>query len=345
MMVLTALLALGSEVRAQADAVAPAQSEMQKWIDTTDGQWQAAFKTGITEVRETELKKVKLQYLNTLETAVAKVSGAGDLDGAVALRAEQKRFSETEFFPAQDEAGDAVAVKQIRVAIRAQLAQVEKDTGARTKALLAKYDQLLAQAQAQLTQAQRLDDALMVKAKRAEVAAAWGMPAQQIASPNGTAPATPKPAITLVKAPPGAKAADGLAKVEAPKMNITPLAKDEKLWSDRDVRLVKIPAKFKDYQFTQAKAHSAALQFKVIEDGLVYMGCTTRWGSTATTTAAKEFATALTLKKAGWTHVPGQEITTTANDMSWTIFSRQCKAGEEFTYRTEKYAPPILLVK
>ena len=173
MMVLTALLALGSEVRAQADAVAPAQSEMQKWIDTTDGQWQAAFTTGITEVRETELKKVKLQYLNTLETAVAKVSGAGDLDGAVALRAEQKRFSETEFFPAQDEAGDAVAVKQIRVAIRAQLAQVEKDTGARTKALLAKYDQLLAQAQAQLTQAQRLDEALLVKAKRAEVAAAW----------------------------------------------------------------------------------------------------------------------------------------------------------------------------
>ena len=128
-------------------------------------------------------------------------------------------------------------------------------------------------------------------------------------------------------------------------MILTPLAKDEKLWSDRDVRLVKIPAKFKDWQFTQAKAHGLTLRFRVLSDGLVYMGCSERWGSTAAPNVAKDFATAETLKKAGWTHVPGVEITTTSGDMSWTIFSRQCKAGEEFAYRTEKYAPPILLVK
>ena len=86
-------------------------------------------------------------------------------------------------------------------------------------------------------------------------------------------------------------------------MILTPLAKDEKLWSDRDVRLVKIPAKFKDWQFTQAKAHGLTLRFRVLSDGLVYMGCSERWGSTAAPNVAKDFATAETLKKAGWTHV------------------------------------------
>jgi hypothetical protein len=133
--------------------------------------------------------------------------------------------------------------------------------------------------------------------------------------------------------------------VDTSDVNLAPLAQNEKLWSDRDVRLVKIPAKFRDWQFTQAKAHGLTLHFRVLSDGLVYMGCSERWGSTAAAEVAKDFATAETLKKAGWTHVPGVEITTSASDMSWTIFSRQCKAGEEFTYRTEKYAPPILLEK
>jgi len=52
-----------------------------------------------------------------------------------------------------------------------------KGHAARAKALRAKYDQVLAQAQTQLTQRQRLEDALLVKAKRDEVAAAWIMPA------------------------------------------------------------------------------------------------------------------------------------------------------------------------
>ena len=160
-----------------APAPAPAPTEMQKWIATTDAQWQAAFKRDVTDTHEAELNKLKLQYLTSLETAMGKASTAGDLDGTVALRNEQKRFGDTNVFPAQDEAGDAASVKQIRAAIRVQLAQVEKDAAVRTKALHAKYDAVLAQAQTQLTQRQRIDDALLVKAKRDEVAAAWVTPA------------------------------------------------------------------------------------------------------------------------------------------------------------------------
>lgn len=173
---------------------------MQKWIEATDTQWQAAFQRDVTDVHEAEAKKLMLQYLTSLEDAITKASKASDLDGAVALRSEQKRFGDTQLFPEQDEAGDPAAVKQARAAIRAQLAKLKAESAVRTKALHAKYDQVLAQAQAQLTQAQRLDDALLVKAKRDEVAAAW-------ISPSGAAP----PATTVLKTPPATKPAAGTA--------------------------------------------------------------------------------------------------------------------------------------
>lgn len=177
------------------DAVPAApQSEMQKWIATTDEGWQAAFKRDVTDAHEAEVNKLKLQYLTLLEEAIVKASKASDLDGAVALRNEQKRFSDSEFFPEQDEVSDPVLVKQVRATLRALIGQAEKNRTARAKALLAKYDLLLANAQTQLTKVQRLEDALLVKAKREEVAAAW------LSGANGVAATieTPKPPVVTL---------------------------------------------------------------------------------------------------------------------------------------------------
>ena len=162
-----------------APAPAAAQTEMKKWVATTDAQWQATFNRDVVDVHAAELKKLAGQYGVSLDAALAKATTAGDLNGAVALRNEQKRFTETNVFPEQDDAADTASVKQIRAATRLQLVRVEKENAIRVKALLAKYDAVLAQAQTQLTQAQRLDDALLVKARREEVAAAWlgGIPA------------------------------------------------------------------------------------------------------------------------------------------------------------------------
>ena len=207
------LLALSVTALAQENVAPPPQSEMQKWIAATDAQWQAAFNRDVTDVVAAEFKKLGSQYVASLETAIAKASGAGDLDGAVALRNEQKRFAETNVFPEQDLGGEAASVKQIRAAIRTQLAKLDKDNAARTKALHAKYDQVLAQAQTQLTQRQRLDDALLVKAKREEVSAAWltsailtalekSDPASATGAQKPPVPArgvvTPKPATALM---------------------------------------------------------------------------------------------------------------------------------------------------
>jgi hypothetical protein len=211
--VIVLLLAFNASAPAQdnaptapAAADTPAQTDMQKWIAATDAQWQAACQRDVTDVHEAEAKKLMLQYLNLLEDAIGKASKASDLDGAVALRTEQKRFGDTQLFPEEDQPDDPAAVKQARAGIRALLAKLKMETAARTKALYAKYDQLLAQAQTQLTQVQRLDDALLVKAKRAEVEAAWITPAVAIAAADAAAAQAPKAPATPPKVPLSPKA-------------------------------------------------------------------------------------------------------------------------------------------
>jgi hypothetical protein len=86
---------------------------------------------------------------------------------------------------------------------------VEQNSAARAKALHGKYDQFLALSQAQLTRAQRLDDALLVQSKRDEVAAAWSTPSVarslETALPVPAAPVKPQPTTPVVKVPFGTK--------------------------------------------------------------------------------------------------------------------------------------------
>ncbi len=169
------------------------QTEMQKWIAATDAQWQAAFKRDVADWQEAELNKAKVQYIAALEEGIKKVSAAGDLTGALALRNEQKRFADTQLFPDQDDAADPATVKQIRATIRTQIAKVNADRGTRAQALHAKYDAALAQTQVQLTKAQRLDDALLVQAKRDEIKTAWLTPEVMAAAGKTNVPATTTP--------------------------------------------------------------------------------------------------------------------------------------------------------
>ena len=218
------LTAVGICAQAQdnpAVAPAPAQTEMQKWIATTDAQWQAAFNRDVVDVHAADLKKLALHYAASLDVAVAKASASGDLEGVVALRNERKRFDETQVFPEQDGDADAASVKTIRAATRIQLARIETENAARTKALHAKYDVVLAQAQMQLTQAKRIDDALLVKAKREEIAAAWITPAvaAETAQASTPPPAPAQPAFPekVAAKQPSASAKDAAKKGDVSK--------------------------------------------------------------------------------------------------------------------------------
>ena len=188
------------------DPSAPAaQTAMQKWLADLDATWQAVFKRDVNDPFTAENDKLRGQYLAAIEAGVSKASGAGDLNAAIAWRTEQKRFAEANAIPAQDDAADLPPVKQLRAAWRSQLVRMEKDRAARAKALQAKYDQALAQAQTQLTKANRLDDALLVKSKRDEVAAAWL--AGIAAAPPPVATGVQKPPAKIASNPPAGKAA------------------------------------------------------------------------------------------------------------------------------------------
>jgi len=351
-----ALAAVAQNADAPPDGALPPparpSAEMEKWIETVHAQWEATYAKEVKEPFDAEAEKLRLQYHSTIESHLSKATGEGNLELAVTWRSERERFAADKNVPAEDEATVPAAMKQLRTHWRTQSARLEKERIERAKSLHARYDQVLGQAQTQLTQRQRLEDALLVRKKREEVSFAWLMPA---APPPGLlagdAPAKP-PTMAVAAAttpaptrpPLGTKAGPVLAQVEAEDASLAPLAVGERVWSDRDRYLfTKITPSFAGYQFTRTKAHGLTLKFKVLTDGLVYMACTSRWGTTADPDVQKTLVTQSKLQKDGWKREQRGEFPTT--DVTWLVFSRQCKAGEQFSYRTDKYAPPILLVK
>ena len=159
---------------------------MQKWIASLDEQWEPVYKREVSRPFDEEMEKLRQQYSAALEANLSKVSNAGNLDEAVSLRAERDRFAAAKDVPAEDEASASPVVKQLRAGWRAQSAKLEKDRTERAKAVFARYDQVLSQAQMQLTQRQRFDDALLVKSKREALSAKWLGP---VAGSGTTAPA------------------------------------------------------------------------------------------------------------------------------------------------------------
>ncbi len=198
-MFVSTLLALSAAAPGQnadplATTEAEPQSEMQKWIASLDAQWQAVFAREVTAQVEADQAKLWGQYLAAIESAITKATSAGNLELAVVWRNERERVGRAKDVPAEDEPGVPAELKQLRTGWRAQNAKINRDRAEHAKAVHARYDQVLAQAQTQLTQAQRIDDALLVKAKRDEISAAWLTSAQQGVPPVRTTAGLPKPA-------------------------------------------------------------------------------------------------------------------------------------------------------
>jgi len=105
---------------------------------------------------------------------------------------------------------------------------------------------------------------------------------------------------------------------------------------------------FQGFRFTKKNKQSAAtLRFKVLTDGLVYLACTSRFGTPKNGSGdwKSELISEKQLHEQGWHQLRAVELKTGANDYVWWVYSRTCKAGEAFSYRTEKFVAPILLVK
>jgi hypothetical protein len=150
-----------------------AQTEMQRWLATTDAQWQPVFAKDVTDRYGAEVTQLGQQYVAALDGNIAKASSAGNLDLTLALRKEREHFLAAKSVPATDDKADPSALKEMRAAFRTQAAHLEMDRVARAKALHDRYDQFLEQAQIKLTQQQRIDDALAVKSQREAIAKEW----------------------------------------------------------------------------------------------------------------------------------------------------------------------------
>src|SRR3954466_13921882 len=97
-----------------AAGAAPVQSEMQKWFEALDAQWQGTFRQEVTSRFEADLAKLGQQYLATIDANFAKASSTGNLEATLVWRTERERFTAAQNLPAQDLESDAAALKAAR---------------------------------------------------------------------------------------------------------------------------------------------------------------------------------------------------------------------------------------
>jgi hypothetical protein len=327
--------------------------DIQKWLDDSDAQWTATLAKEAFAASDAEIDKFCQRYLATVEARLAEARKAGSLEAVILWQKEKDAVSITRQMTA-DDPNDPAALKQVRAAGRAEMAKLAQARADKTRAILARYDAALSQAQVALTQRGQIDDALRIKARRDDLAAN-GLPGSKEALaaapppaapipplaappvvPSKLAPSTPAPAL-----PVGQSAR--LAAVEVEHANMHPLVSGQKAWSNRDNAIAKVPARYKGYQFTQFGVHSRLIKFKVKTDGTVNLAVPRKWWNPGPGGAPPEFRTEAQLISEGWNRRGGDEFY--IGDDMWVVFSRLCKAGEQFSIATDRLESPILIYK
>ena len=144
-----------------------------KWLAAQEPQWQAGFTTEVSASFKKAADDLKKQYRTALDGRLITATRDGQLDVAVAVRAELQSLADGGEIPTEDEAAVPAALKTLRAAYRKALAPLETGRLAKAKIVHERYDAILAQNQTLLTQRDRLDEAREIKAKREQLAAAW----------------------------------------------------------------------------------------------------------------------------------------------------------------------------
>lgn len=115
------------------------------------------------------VETLKQQYATALDRAIAAAAEAANLEEAVSLREEKQRIEAGGMPPEADLDTVPEALQKLRAAFRTALAKIEADRRTRQDPLLRALDKELARLQDDLTRAQRLDDALKIRAAREQL--------------------------------------------------------------------------------------------------------------------------------------------------------------------------------
>lgn len=193
-----------------ASAPVPQATQPTKTVDEVSARlveiaarFQAALDRDVLSSHNAAVADLDTKYLAAVKRELNAASKKGTLADAVALREEAQRVTAKGRMPIADLDSVPEALKKLRGIYRASLAQLEQARDEKAGQSYDSYDQLLADYQMELTQQQRLDDALVVKAKRDEIAASRAKSSGEIAAAttdasSPSAPPTPTAASTPV---------------------------------------------------------------------------------------------------------------------------------------------------
>jgi len=154
----------------------PSPSALDQRLTALDSSFQAAVERDANTAFKASMAALDKLYLGALDRALATASKGGKLEEALALREEKQRIEKGQGVPSEvDESTQAPGkvpgtLKTLRKTYRSTTAQHEATKAKAMQPLYDKYDQALAAVQTELTQAQKLDDAMRVKTVREQIA-------------------------------------------------------------------------------------------------------------------------------------------------------------------------------
>ena len=181
---------------------AKGSAQVVQWLAQVESQFTAQYQSEAAGPFEKAVATLRAQYLEQVERGSTAATKAGKLDDSLAWRNEQARLTAgRQPHDAPDEPTDPAPLRQLRENWRKAFAKLDTERFAKAKAAHQRFDALLDRGQIGYTQMGRLDDAVLLKAKRDEIRAAWLTPPVDLANskpivaprPLGTAMDTPKP--------------------------------------------------------------------------------------------------------------------------------------------------------
>lgn len=145
-------------------------TEVDRQLAVLDAELAADYEETIGASYKARVQDLDLKFSLALKRALEAATQSGQLDEALAIREEKKKFDEESFVPASDAPGDPPALIQLRATYRTQLQKFSDERDLAAVPIRAAHDAKLETYQTQLTREGRLDDALKVKAVREKLA-------------------------------------------------------------------------------------------------------------------------------------------------------------------------------
>ncbi len=195
----------------------PAADLVAQRLTQIEQQFFAAYEKQAGAAHLAAVADLNTKFSAALDRSIATVSQAGKLDEALALRHEKTLIQTNGTVPEEDAADTSETLKALRKTYRTTMTTLIATRDKNAAPLHAAYDRALATYQEELTKAQKLDDALRVKAVRDHVAAQRD---QGVGSSLRGSATSPQPGA----ADPGAKMAPLLGKSASAAVPTAPIA-------------------------------------------------------------------------------------------------------------------------